>query len=183
MKAKIFFLSLTLGFVLNAISQNFIFIAKTCEISFFSDGILEDICAINTFSNFILNTATHEIAVKVTIKNFDFKKKLMKEHFNEKYMESDKYPYATFQGKINGMIGYEKEGTYKVTATGKLNIHGVEKERIIEGTVTIKGEEIILNAKFMVALKEHNITIPFIVIQNIAKIVEVKLKAILSGTG
>ena len=119
------------------------------------------------------------IPATVTIKGFTFEKKLMEEHFNEKYMESDKYPYATFTGKINEAVDYKKEGTYKVTITGKLNIHGVEKERTIDGTLTIKGGEISLDSKFNVALKDHKVEIPTLVAQNIAEVVEVTIKATL----
>ncbi|MBI4930628.1 MAG: YceI family protein [Bacteroidetes bacterium] len=157
-----------------------IYIGKTCEVSFFSDGPIEDIAATSKSAQVILNSAKNEIAIKVTIKGFDFEKKLMQEHFNEKYMESDKYPYATFTGKINDTIDYMKEGVYKVTVGGKLNLHGVEKERTIQGTLTIKGEEITIDSKFMVALKEHNIEIPTLVAQNIAEIVEVTIKLILT---
>jgi len=161
----------------SACAQAQIYLAQTCEISFFSDGILEDIAAINSSAKPILNTTTSEIAVKVTIKSFDFEKELMEEHFNEKYLESDKYPHAIFQGKIQETIDYKKDGTHKVTVKGKLTIHGVEKERILEGTITIKGGEISFDCKFMVALKDHNITIPSVVVQNIAEIVEVKIKS------
>jgi hypothetical protein len=178
MKTKIFFSIIFLSISACAISQ--IYLAKTCEISFFSKGPIEDISAVNTSAKPILNTASGEIAVKVTIRGFVFKKKLMEEHFNEKYLESDKYPYSTFTGKINEAIDYTKDSVIKVTVTGKLNIHGVEKEYTVPGTITIKGKEIIIESKFNVALKDHNITIPKIVTQNIAEIVEVKVNATLS---
>ena len=154
-----------------------IYMGKTCEISFFSKGPIEDISAVNKTTKPILNTATGDIAVKITIKGFEFEKKLMQEHFNEKYMESDKFPYTTFTGKINEAVDYKKDGVYKVTVTGKLNIHGVEKERTIEGTVTVKGGDVLLDSKFNVALKDHNIEIPSIVVQNIAEVVQVSIKS------
>ena len=156
-----------------------IYMGKTCEISFFSKGPIEDIAAINKTARPILNTTSNEVAFKVTIKGFEFEKKLMEEHFNEKYMESDKYPYATFLGKINEPIDYKKDGTYKVTVTGKLTMHGVEKERTIEGTATVKGGEISFETKFNVALKDHNIEVPTLVAQNIAEVVEVTIKTTL----
>lgn len=157
-----------------------IYLGKTCEVSFFSDGPVEDISAVNKSTKPILNSAKSEIAVKVTIKGFDFEKELMEEHFNEKYMESDKFPYATFTGKINEPIDYKKDGITKVTVTGKLNMHGVEKERTIDGNVTIKGGEVIIGSKFIVSLKDHNITIPTIVVQNVAELIEVKINATLT---
>lgn len=157
-----------------------IYMGKSCDINFFSKGPIEDISATNKTAKPILNAAAGEIALKVTIKGFTFEKKLMQEHFNEKYMESDKYPYATFSGKINEAIDYKKDGTYKVTVPGKLNIHGVEKERIIEGALTVKSGEISIDSKFNVMLKDHNIEIPSLVAQNIAEVVEVTVKSVLT---
>ena len=156
-----------------------IYIGKTSEISFYSDGIIEDIEAKNTSTKPILNTANNEVLFKISIQGFVFAKSLMQEHFNETYMESDKFPHALFKGKINETIDWKIDGTHKVTVTGKLTIHGIEKERTMDGTATIKGGEITLETKFNVAIKDHNITVPTIVVQNIAEIVEVKIKALL----
>ena len=157
-----------------------VYSGKTCDISFFSKAPIEDISANNSTSKIIVNTSTNAVAIKVTIKEFSFKKKLMEEHFNEKYMESDKYPYATFAGKIKDTIDYKKDGVYNVTVTGKLMIHGVEQERNIRGTLTIKGGEIMIESKFLVALKDHNIEIPSIVLQNIAEIIQVTINSTLT---
>ena len=165
------------SFLIPLFGHSQIFLGKACEISFFSDGPVEDISAVNKSTKPILNTAKNEIAIKVTIKGFDFEKELMEEHFNEKYMESDKFPYSTFTGKINEQVDYKQDGTTKVTVTGKLNMHGVEKERTLDGNVTVKGGEIIIDSKFIIVLKEHNITIPTIVVQNVAELIEVKINA------
>ena len=161
-----------------AVSQ--VYLGKTCEISFFSDGITEDIEAKNTSTKPILNTKTDSLLFKVSIQGFVFESKLMQEHFNETYMESEKFPHATFRGKINQDIVWTKDTTYKVTVTGKLNIHGVTKERTMDGTVTIKGGEIVLETKFNVAVKDHGITVPSLMTAKIAEIVEVKMKSTLT---
>ena len=179
MKTKIILLITVLTFGTLLLNAQ-IYMGKTCAISFFSKGPIEDIAAINNSSKPILNTSTNEVAIKITIKGFEFDKKLMEEHFNEKYMESDKYPYATFVGKINEPMDYKKEGTYKVSLTGKLTMHGVEKERTIEGIVSLKGGEISFDSKFNVALKDHKIEIPTLVAQNIAEVVEVTVKTTLT---
>ena len=179
MKSKNIFLFSVLLFAGTLLHAQ-IFMGKTCEITFFSDGPVEDIAAKNTTSKPILNIKTNELAIKVTIKGFAFDKKLMEEHFNEKYMESDKFPYSTFSGKINESIDYTKDGVHKVTVTGKLAMHGVEKDRTIDGTLTVKGSEISIESKFNVALKDHNIEIPSLVTDNIAEVVEVKIKSTLT---
>ena len=63
----------------------------------------------------------------------------MEEHFNENYLETEKYPKASFNGNINEEVDLSKDGTYEVTATGKLLIHGIEKERTLTGTITRNG--------------------------------------------
>lgn len=156
-----------------------IFLAKTCEISFFSATPLEDIAAVNKVSKPILNTITNDIQIKVPIISFKFEKPLMEEHFNENYMETEKYPYAIFKGKINEDIDFAADGTHKVTVSGKLNVHGIEKDRTLEGTLTKKGQQITIDTKFMINLAEHNIERPSVVMQNIAENIEVKLNATL----
>jgi len=157
-----------------------IYMGKTCNISFFSSGPIEDISASNKTAKPIFNAVTGEITLSVTIKGFEFDKKLMEDDFNKKYMESDKFPYATFTGKVNEQIDYKKDGTYKATITGNLNMHGVDKKRTISGTVIIKGGEIFFNSMFNVALKDHNITIPTLAVQNIAEIVQVIINSALT---
>jgi len=178
MKEKIIFLS---ALIFSAVfSKAQIYMGKSYEVSFFSDGPIEDIAATSKSAQVILNSAKNEIAIKVTIKGFDFEKELMQEHFNEKYLESDKYPYATFSGKIKDTIDYKKDGIYKVAVVGKLKMHDVEKERTIQGTLLVKGGEITIESKFIVALKDHKIEIPSLMTQNIAEMVEVTLKLTLT---
>jgi hypothetical protein len=156
-----------------------IYIAKTCEISFFSASPLEDIQAVNKSSKPIINTSTNDVAVKIAINGFQFEKALMQEHFNEDYMETEKFPSATFKGKINEKVDWTKDGEYKVTVTGKFSIHGVEKEKTIEGLVKIKGDEINISSKFNIHIADYNIKVPSLYVQNIAEDVEVKLNAAL----
>ena len=175
---RIFCLLLCAGNTLYGYSQ--LYTGKSYEVSFFSDGPIEDISAVSKSAQAMMNTAKNTIALKVTIKGFHFEKQLMEEHFNEKYMESDKYPYAEFSGTIKDSVDYKKDGVYKVTVLGKLKMHGVEKERTIPGTITVKGGVITVDAKFDVALKDHNIEIPTLVAQNIAEVVAVTVKLTLT---
>lgn len=79
----------------------------------------------------------------------------------KKYLEIDKYPKAGFKGKIQGKIDYDKPGSYKATATGKLKIHGVEKNISEAGTVTVgdKGQ-VKLQSEFGVTLADYKIETP-----------------------
>lgn len=151
--------------------------SQSAEVSFFSDAPLENIKAISQTAGILIDTETNEIAVKIGIKSFKFQKELMQEHFNENYMESEKFPYGTFSGKINDPIDWRKSGKYQVTATGKLTIHGVTQDRTLSGTLKVEPDKISLDSKFDVLLVNHNITIPKIVFQKIAERIDVSLKA------
>jgi polyisoprenoid-binding protein YceI len=150
-----------------------LFSAGSGNVSFFSKAPLEDIEAHNNKAQSVINTTTGEIAVKVSIKSFVFENGLMQEHFNENYMESDKYPFATFKGKINEPVDWTKPGTYPVSATGKLNVHGVERDQIIKGKLDVGSGKLQLDADFSVALADYKIEIPTLVFQKIAETIAV----------
>lgn len=156
-----------------------IYMAKNCEISFFSAAPLENIEAVNKAAKPLINTATGDVQIKIAISAFVFEKPLMQEHFNENYMESEKFPNAIFKGKINEKVDFSKDGEYKVTVTGKLNIHGVEKDRTINGIIVVKGSQIMISSKFNIHIADHGIKVPSLYVQNIAEDVEVKLNATL----
>mgnify|MGYP000852341821 CR=1 FL=1 len=108
--------------------------------------------------------------------DFEFEKALMQEHFNENYMESEQFPKASFRGVVAGLVP-DKEGEQMVTVTGTLDMHGVAKERAIEGTMTRDGEWWIVASQFEVACEDHDIDIPKVVSENIAEIIGVTLRA------
>lgn len=156
-----------------------IYMAKTCEISFFSAAPLENIEAMNKAAKPLINTATNDVQIKVVITGFVFEKPLMQEHFNENYMESEKFPNAIFKGKINETIDWKKDGEYKVAVTGKMNMHGVEKDITMNGIVTVKGTQIMISSKFNIHIADYGIKVPSLYVQNIAEDVEVKINATL----
>lgn len=147
--------------------------SESGKITFFSDAAIEDIAAENTGATSIFNADNGEIVFSVPITSFDFDKSLMKEHFNEKYMDSEKHPKSTFSGKLTG---YTKEdGVHKAKATGKLLIHGVTRDVTMEGTVEFKNGKAFLASTFMVKLEDYKVKIPRLLWQNIAEEVEVKV--------
>ncbi|WP_262249127.1 YceI family protein [Parapedobacter soli] len=152
-------------------------IDKASRISFFSEAPLENIAAVTEKAASALDTGSCEIAFKVTINTFAFKKRLMQEHFNENYMESDRFPHATFNGKIQEPVDWHRDGTYLVTVVGTLDIHGVGKQYTVPATITVRGESIMAVAKFNVRVADHDVKIPRIVIKNIAEVVEVDVSA------
>lgn len=156
--------------VYSSVAQKYI--TEKTYVSFFSDAAIEDIKAGNTKAIGAFNAASGEIAFSVPIKDYDFEKSLMKEHFNEKYMETEKYPKSTFEGMVSG-FDLNAAGSQKVVAKGKLTIHGQTKEVEIPGTIETQGENLVMKSKFIVKLEDYKITIPKLLWQNIAEQVEV----------
>ena len=146
------------------------------QISFFSETPMENIEASSSTMISAINPSNKNIACVVLLTSFKFKNGLMQEHFNEKYVESDKYPKATYSGIINETIDYTKPGTYPVTSTGTLTIHGVTQPRTINGTITIDAtKKVNLTSTFDVKLVDHKIEVPQIVFNKIAEVIKVKL--------
>jgi polyisoprenoid-binding protein YceI len=101
----------------------------------------------------------------------------MQEHFNENYMESAKYPKSTFRGKINEKTDLSKDGVYKVTCTGVMLMHGVEKVITMPGTFTVKGGDVNLVSSFKVKLDDYKIARPKVVMEKIAEELDIKINA------
>ena len=146
---------------------------KNGSISFFSKTSLENIRADNNQVLAVLNIQTGDIQFSLLVKNFHFSKALMEEHFNENYMESEKFPFATFKGKVKETIDYTKNGTSNVTMEGTLDMHGVSLPRTITGTLTVKDGTIIMDSKFDVKVADHKIKVPSLYVEKIAEVIKV----------
>ena len=155
------------------------YISRNAHVSFFSATPMEDIEAHNRKTASILDSKTGALTFKMNIKAFEFKKALMQEHFNENYMESSKFPNATFKGALTDLssVNFGKDGTYKVKTKGTMEIHGVKKEIEVPGTLTIGGGAITIKSDFTVACADYNIQIPGVVREKIAKEINVKVEA------
>ena len=144
------------------------------SVHFFSDAPMEDIEATNLDGQSAIDLSTGEIVFSIPIKSFEFEKSLMQEHFNENYLESDKYPTATFQGKVTG-FNKDAGGWQEAKAKGSMNIHGEENELSVEGEVRIEEGSIEIKSKFPITLEDYKIKIPKVVFYNIAEVVEVTI--------
>jgi hypothetical protein len=153
------------------------FTAEKGQISFFSDAAIEDIEAVNTIVGSLFNAGTGELVYIIKIRDFVFHKALMREHFNEKYMESEKFPKSTFNGKI---VGFKNniDSEQQVKAVGKLSIHGITRDIDVPGTIVKENGKLHVKSKFKVKLVDYQITIPKIVWQNIAEEVEISIDII-----
>jgi polyisoprenoid-binding protein YceI len=149
------------------------------KVHFFSSAPLENIEANSKDVKGLLDVSKHQFSIKMTIKSFEFDKELMQEHFNENYMESDKYPNSTFKGNLEGSYDLAKEGEYNVSASGDFEIHGVVQKRKIPVTIKVKDGKVSLVSKFKVKLEDYEIEVPKMLFQKIAEEVEVTVESAL----
>jgi hypothetical protein len=151
------------------------FLTRNGEVKFYSHAPLEDIEAFNDKVLSVIDLNKGEVAVDILIKAFQFEKALMQEHFNENYMESAKYPKSTFKGKFEVPDGLKSmsNGTYPVTVSGDITIHGVTKPLTTRVELVVINGTINTEFSFKVKVKDHDIKIPSVVVRNIAEEVEV----------
>lgn len=155
-----------------------IFNISKASISFSSDAPLELITASSNELKGIIETEKKQFAFSVKVKSFKgFNSGFQKDHFNENYLESDKYPDATFSGKIIEDVDFTKNNMLTVRAKGILTVHGVPKERIIKSDMTIKNGSIFIKANFTVLLADHNIPIPKVVHEKLASEIKVEVNS------
>ena len=154
---------------------------RTGKVRFSSSTSIENIEAVNNEVAGALNSIAGEVVFIVPIKSFKFDKALMQEHFNENYLESDKYPKAFYQGKIADMskVNFSKDGTYSVLSKGQMTIHGITKYVNIPATIVIKGGTILVHSEFNIKPADYGIKIPSIVASKIASDIAVTVDGIL----
>jgi polyisoprenoid-binding protein YceI len=176
MKLKLFFILALLLFITSIYAQD-VFITPNAKVSFHSKTPIEDIDGTSNKVASVLNIKTKQVFFKIQNTTFQFKEKLMQEHFNENYMESDKFPTSDFNGKILDEIDLTKTGSYKVTIVGILNIHGKKKEYKVPGTILSNANGMTLTSVFKIKLADHGVEIPTIVFTKIAEQLDLEITA------
>lgn len=179
MKLRTVFILLVLIMANLSVSAQKVY-TKNGSVSFFSKASVENISAENNQVMSVLTMATGDIQFSVFINAFHFKKSLMEEHFNENYMESDKYPKAIFKGKINDLskVNFTKDGNYTVEVTGDLTMHGVTNQVTTQGLISVRSGVATASSDFKIKLADYKISIPKIVKDNISEIVDVKISCV-----
>lgn len=152
---------------------------NTGNISFFSHTAVEDIQAENHKVKTAFDASSGKIQFSVLIKDFEFEKALMQEHFNENYMESTKFPKAAFSGTIADVesINFSKNGEYASMVTGNLTIKGVSKEVSTKSTFTVNNGVVNGKSVFVINPEDYNIEIPKVVSNKISREIEVTVDA------
>jgi hypothetical protein len=137
----------------------------------------EKITGINKSTVCVIDTKTGAVQFSVLMKGFEFERALMQEHFNENYIESDKFPKSDFKGQIQNQatVDYTKDGTYNVQVKGRLTIHGISKDIETAGKIVVTGGKIALSALFTVFISEYDISIPSLVSDKISKTAKIQV--------
>ncbi len=162
-------LAILLLFPLSLVAQD---VYKTTggQVKFRSDAPLELIQAETKTINGAIKTSDRSFAFSIPMKTFEgFNSALQRTHFNENYLQSDKFPNATYEGKIIEEIDFSTNGTHNVRGKGKFKVHGVDQERIIRCKLTITQGKILIESNFTVMLADHDIKIPSVVAQKLAE--------------
>ena len=159
------------------------FITKNGSISLYSKTPFETIEAQNDQVNCALDTKTSDLVFKVLMKSFEFKRALMQEHFNENYVESDKYPDAMFKGKIINLknINFTKDGVYPATVDGDLTMHGQSKHINTTGSFEVKDGKVNGKCRFGIKVDDYGIKVPSAVTDKIAESIQINVNVMLSA--
>jgi len=185
-KNKIIFIpAIAIWLLITSSFQNkpLIYTCKNGQANFISDAPLELIKATTNNLSGAINLSDRSFSFIIPTKTFEgFNSTLQKTHFNEDYMETEVYPNSTFKGRIIEEIDLSQPGEYKIRAKGKMNIHGVENDRIIRCDLTVSENKIDVKASFTVFLDDHKITIPTIVNKKIAEEIKLEITFTLSST-
>ena len=167
--------TLMVGTLLNSACAQSKYIDRRGHASFFSSAPMEDIRAENDQAVSIIDTQSGEIVASMLMRSFNFRKALMEEHFNENYVESDKFPKATFRGKIVNLaeVDFAKDGNYTLDISGEITLHGVTQPLTLKAEAVVRGGTVQAKGVFPLTVKDFNIEVPRLVINNIAEVVEV----------
>ena len=147
-------------------------------VSFFSSAPIEDIYAENKNVKSLVDLSSLEFAFVIPISGFTFKKSLMQKHFNDKYLESDKYPNAIFTGILIPKLDMERRGVKEFMAKGEIKMHGVSQKINIPAKINFGKNNFVVKSEFILRPKDFNIKIPRILIKNIAEEVLVKVNLV-----
>ena len=142
----------------------------------------ESIKAVNKSGTCVWDKSSGAVEMAVLVKGFLFERALMQEHFNENYLESSTYPKATFKGKLDNpaSVNTDKDGTYKVNATGAMTMHGVTKPLTVPVTFTVKSGKVSTVVNFALALADYNVDVPSLVADKVSKTANINIAATLS---
>lgn len=156
-----------------------VFISKTGKVSFYSKAPLEDIEATSNETRSIYNIENGEVVAKVAMKSFHFANPLMEEHFNENYIESDKYPTAVFKGTVYDSSGTKmnNDGKFAMYVNGEMELRNIRKPVQARVIIERSGDQLHVVSEFSIKLEDYDITIPGSVVMNISENISILFEA------
>ena len=177
LRGKVFLISAFIVVILQHGEAQSKYIDRAGKVSFFSSAPMEDIEAHNQQAVSVLDVETGDVVASMLMRSFNFRKALMEEHFNENYVESHKYPKATFKGNVSNIseLDLSKDGKCTLHISGEITLHGVTKPLTLKADAVVKDGTIYAKAVFPLTVKDFKIEIPRLVIDNIAEVVEVSV--------
>ena len=157
------------------------YLTKNGMISLYSKTPFETIEAQNNQVNCALDAKTSDFVFKVLMKSFEFKRALMQEHFNENYVESDKFPNAMFKGKVTNLssIDFKKDGVYPAVVEGDLTMHGTSKHINTKGTLEVKDGKVNGKCHFELKVEDYGIKVPSAVTDKIAESIQIDVNVMM----
>jgi len=176
---KIFLILLIIAVNTNGFAQKLI--TKTGTIKFqASVPGYEEVAAESKSVSAVLESSTGDFAALVLVKGFRFKIGLMEEHFNENYMESEKFPKATLKGKIEDFdISKITNVSKDFTLKGDLTIHGKTQPLTVILKISKVANGVNVIGSFEVKPEDFDIKIPSIVRQKVADKVKINYNFLL----
>src|SRR5580698_758031 len=172
---KLIFLVFLLAAIRPSVASAQLYSTRSGFVGFYSKTPLEDVRGENGQVYAVIDAGKKNLAFAALLKGFIFPKELMQEHFNENYVESDKYPKASFSGTYTGDVALDKDGVYKVMVKGNLTLHNVTRTVETPATLEVRAGHLLGVAEFKLKPEDFNIGIPSIVRDKIDKEISVKV--------
>ena len=152
------------------------YIGKEGVVSFFSATPIEDIQAVNKNAAGVIDAQSGSFAFQIKIEDFVFPNSLMQEHFNESYMESEKFPNSTFTGVISDVSALDLSKEQSIDVSGNFLLHGINRQMNMTATLSLKDEKLNISSQFDIVLDDFNIDIPNIMMYKIAEVINVNIE-------
>ena len=174
--------NLLLTFLVFSVSQLMAqrYITRNAEVYFLSDkDALEVVEATNNQVGAVVDLSSNDIAFQIQMRAFKFKIALMEEHFNENYVESEKYPKATFKGTFTNLPA-DLSKQHELLVAGVMDFHGVQKDIEVNVSLQFIDGELVGTSNFVLLCSDFGIKIPKIVSDKLANEIQVTIKAALT---
>jgi len=152
--------------------------SHTTKVSFFSKAPISDIVGVDDVAASTIDLRTGDISLKAQITAFHFKRKFMERRFNRDVMESEKYPYAEFKGKIDQVQQLQEAGVHHLNIDGTINIHGVVKAYKTLAIFSVNANTIKTEAQFKIKSEDHHIKVPTFLSVKFAEELDVNISAV-----